>query len=1181
VVGTVKDSQGASIPGATVTIIENGTGRINSAVTDDQGSYTLLQLPPSTYTITFEANGFKTYSQKNLVLETGQTARIAVSLQVGSREDKVEVTAEAAPINMDNSKKGETIINRQVEDLPLNGRDFQDLAMLVPGVYPKPSDDDQGQGYSTSGTRTDATNFTLDGVNNRQDRTGGVGVNTSIESIQEFNVSTSSYTAEFGRQAGAQVSVVSKSGTNALHGSLFDYVRSDIVDAKNYQGGASALRRQQFGTALGGKIIKDRFFYFGSYEGSREALSETADISAPNADWLGRGASGTVGDFRNMLAPTSWDIVNPTATTPPAPAWSVCSPLASGYQQFGPHACQVGYNVGSGTNAFRLFSQNGGINNVIPASMLSPTALAILPYIPAANQPGTLEGYTADGLHYTNRDKYMAKLDYRLNNADSMYLRWARQNGNEYDPFPSSANYYPHMGGIATPLSDSIAFSNTTTISNSTVNELRLGWYYQHNSTVGENQNFDYAAMFGVPGVSQGSYWQGFPSIRIDGYAGMGDRQTYPYVYFFKNGQAADTLTMVRGKHTFKFGADIARNYYFEMGDNYMRGDFRFRGKNSSYGAGNAPDAWAFADFLMGLPDTAQRQVGNNPSNLTGWPMGFFAQDDWKFTPSLTLNLGVRYELYLPFTDSGNNMINFVPSLGQFVTPGTAGFPKGLVFTNWRNISPRVGFAWRVFNDNKTVLRGGGGIFYTQEGYNNIREQLAQNYVAGDPSKDWQIYGRSSSVPCESQMGIASPYCASQGAANWPSDLLARNVYGMDPHGRTPQVFQYNLTLEQELAPDLTWEVGYVGNISHFLGRRYDANQILNPFWVCTTSTDPSTGLPTASCKPATPANGGHYPLEAVPGMIKPSGSTAQAVIYQSQDANSNYGALQTSLRRRTKGGLTMLVSYTFSRMIDSASSTNTTTSGAQKYPQNSWDPGAERALSDLNRKHQFSIAMNYTLPIGRGHWLASNASGFMNGLVGGWQFNAKGSLLSGRPYTPQYNAADFTSERPNQVSDPMIAGIVMANPDPTCQVLQGTTVTQMQGTTQVTIVGRAPASLGGLGGMLFNPCAFAKPSMQADAAYEASNYSVTPTMPVYGSLGRNTLMGPGFFDVDMGIQKNFKVTRINDKARLQFRIETFNVLNHPNFQIPNFLLDQPNVAQYKTMAGGNRVFQFALKLLF
>ena len=1100
VVGTVNDAQGAAIPGATVTITETATGQTRSTVTDDHGSYTLLQLRPAVYEITFQAIGFRTYTQNNLVLETSQTARINVMLQVGTREDHVEVSADAPTISLDTSKKGETIINKQVEDLPLNGRDFTDLAQLVAGVYPRPADDDQGQGLSASGTRTDATNFTLDGVANRSDRNGSVGVNTSLDSIREFNVSTSSFPAEFGKFAGAQITVVSKSGTNQLHGSLFEYVRSNLIDAQNYWSGESALRRQQFGGTLGGKIIKDKVFFFGSYEGSREAKSETASVSAPNADWLGRGSSGIIGDFRNLLSLSAAE----------------CDRL---YGQSGGHACHVGYNTASGTSNFHEFP----VPNVIPADMISPIALAMLPYIPAANDPHSLEGYYADGLHDTNRNKFMAKLDFNLTSSNTFYVRWARQSGTEYDPFPSSRSYYPHMGSFGRQRYDSIAFGDTHIFNASTFNEFRFGWFNQHNGTRAQNQDKNYAEMFGISGVSSDPYFMGFPQIRIDGYPEMGDRYNYPFVYEIKNLQFADTITMVRGQHAFKFGVDTTRANYNEGGATYMRGDFRFRGRDSSYGAVTSPNPWSFADFLMGLPDATERETVTVPTDLTGWSIALFAQDDWKITPNLTLNIGLRWDAFLPFNEAENRLANFIPSLGQVVQSGDPNYPASMVFTQWKNIQPRFGFAYRPFKDNRTVIRGGAGLFYSQETWNVVRQQLAQN----PPFQNWELYGRDSASP--KTLSLANP---------WPISLQKQPpIYGMDPNGHTPQIYQFNFTVERELASDLTWEVGYVGSIGHFLGRRYDVNQGMDPYWNCSQSTNPSTGALEPTCKVTFTS----YPF---PDRVTATGS-AQSLTYQTQDANSNYHGLQTSLRRRSKGGLTMLVSYTFSKMIDTAANTNNSTSGSQKYPQNSWDPGAERALSDLNRKHQFTASINYQLPFGRGKWLLSDARGAANAIVGNWQVNMKTSVLSGRPFTPMFNSADFTSERPDRVGDPY------AN---------------------------IPAGLG------FNPAAFSRPSDLAEAAYQwnLTNPSNPVAMPaVYGDAGRNSLVGPTFFTIDMGLSKNFKLKKLYEGASMQFRAEAFNLLNHPNFQVPNYYLDQPNVGEYRTMATDQRVFQFALKVLF
>src|SRR5918993_1556591 len=306
-VGQVTDANGAVVPGATVTVTDQGTGRTQTVTTNDEGVYTIPQLQPGRYDLKIEAASFRPVVQKDLVLETDKTQRVNVQLEAGSVDETITVVADAPVVNTDTSDKGEVITNRQVQELPLNGRDATDLAQLVPGVYQRPAEDDQGQGLAVAGTRTDSTNFILDGANNRSDRNGNIGVNTSVDSIQEFKVSTSTYSAEFGRTAGGQINVVSKSGTNDFHGSVFDYLRNDAFDAANIFSGKKDLRRNQFGGTLGGPVPffnfgeggpafrpgRDRTFFFLSYEGTREDRSSAFIRSAPNEAWLR-------GDFRNV-----------------------------------------------------------------------------------------------------------------------------------------------------------------------------------------------------------------------------------------------------------------------------------------------------------------------------------------------------------------------------------------------------------------------------------------------------------------------------------------------------------------------------------------------------------------------------------------------------------------------------------------------------------------------------------------------------------------------------------------------------------------------------------------------------------------------------------------------------------------------------------------------------------------
>jgi hypothetical protein len=1069
-VGQVVDAAGASIVGAKVTITAQGTGRTATATTGSDGSYVIPQLPPGVYELRVEANGFKRAVTSGIELETGQTQRINFQLEPGAVSDTITVSTETPPINTDTSSKGEVIVQKQVQDLPLNGRDFTDLAFLVPGIYRRPSDDDQGNSFSAAGTRTDSASFTLDGTLNRADRNGGVGVNTSIESIREFSVSTSTYSAEYGRTAGAQVNVVSKSGTNQFHGSLFDYLRNDIFDARNFfqpAGEDKTLKRNQFGGSLGGPVTlpgklfgpagyegRDRTFFFFSYEGTRERRSSVSLQNAPNEAWLR-------GDFRNVRGPGPDGILGNSNDTNRV---MFIDPVTRQKREF-------------------------PTPNVIPESMFHPVSKQMLKFIPAANIAGSLDGYNASGTSSVNRNQYLLKIDQRLSPNNNLFARWARQTNEGFDPFPSARNFYPGFGRDAINRYDSVALSDTHSFSPVTINEIRLGFYEQRNQNLGENRAQDWNAVFGIPGLSVTPDLQGWPAIRIDGFSEFGDRPNDPFVYTMKNLQLFDVLTMVRGSHNLRVGADIIRSTYLEADVRNVRGDFRFRGRTAHPNPNTAlPGFYSFADFLLGIPDSTQRQIGAPPDDLNGWQYAFFVQDDWRVRPWLTLNLGLRYELQLPMKESRNLLANFIPEQGQVVTAGTPGYPEALLETDMNNIGPRIGFAVRPFNNDHTVIRGGGGIYFSLETFNVARQQLAVTF----PFLVREQYSRQQSNPL--LINFSNPF---------PEQI--RMVQGVStPVGAqlenpTPVFYQYNLTIEREVARDLALEIGYVGSQGRHLGLRYNINA------------NYPTGRLTAQ---GLVINARRY-------------SQFNDIAYQEQSANSSYNALQTSLRRRLRNGLTLLASYTFSRAIDNNSSTNNSTTGAQRNPQDIRNFAAERAVSDFHRQHQFSGSFNYELPLGRRRALLSNVKGLADALVGGWQLNGVVTLLSGRPFTPQYNAPDVTQQRPDLIGDPYTN-----IPD----------------------------------GLTFNPAAFTRPIPTAQ----------DPT--AFGNAGRNILIGPGFRSVDLSLLKNFQ---LREGLRLQFRAETFNAFNHPNFQIPVNFLDDSDVGRVRITANEGREWQFALKLIF
>ncbi len=1093
IVGRVSDQNGAAVPNATVTITEQSTNKKQTVTSNDSGNYVVPQLDPGSYSMTIESSSFKAAVKSDLVIETGQTARFDVVLEVGNVSEQVTIVSEAAVTNSETSSKGEVITERQVQDLPLNGRDFSSLALLAPGVYPRPADDDQGEGLAAAGTRTDASNFILDGIVNKSDRNGSVGVNTSIDSIREFKVETSTYTAEFGRSAGAQVNVVSKSGSNRFSGSLFDYLRNDAFDAKNFftaPDESKTLRRNQFGGSIGGPMPffnfgeggpaftkgKDQTFFFASYEGTRQKRSESALSTAPRASWL-------IGDFRDVLGAGN-DLTRGTADDV-ANSNQIRCLTSTGAKVVCPTP-----NVIPMTNTIVGATTVLGIN---------PSSLQILRRLPAANTitPQTPFGYAATVLGETNRNQTLVRIDHKVNSRNNASFRFSQQQGDGFDPFPSNRNFYPTFGRDTSQNYKNIAFSDNHIFTPQIINEFRFGIYSQYSQNLGENRDRDYLALLGIPGLPTASSpeVQGYPAIRIDGFSEFGDRPNDPFSYRLKNYQIYDAVNVITGNHSLKFGIDIIRSNYVEADVRNVRGDFRFRGRNTNTGTGTSSGFRSFADFLYGLPDATQRQIGAEPANLTGTQYAFFVQDDWRIANWLTFNLGVRYELQTPLYEATGRLGNFVPQFGTTILSGDPRLPKGMIETDTNNWGPRLGFAMRPFEDDKTVIRGGAGIYYSLETFNPIRQQLANTF----PFLQRESYSRSSSNAL--LLSFQNPFPNGLGGIQGLT-----TPFGLQVNYHTPEIYQYNLTLERELSKDLALEVGYVGSQGRFLGLRYNLNALY------------PTGAVTSSVV------GGVTVYTPVTTRRFPAFGDIQ---FQEQIANSHYNGIQTSLRRRARGGLTMLISYTYSKAIDTASSTNNSTTGTQKFPQDVRNLNAEKSLADFDRRQQLTASYNYDLPFGKGRRFLKGSSGVTNFLVGGWQINGIYTYLSGRPFTPQYSSADVAQQRPDIVGDPY------AN---------------------------IPA------GLAFNPAAFARPVAR-------------PSDPnFFGNAGRNILTGPSFNSMDMSLMKN---VRIKERLKVQFRWEVFNVLNKTNFQVPVFLLDNANAGTYSQTANENREMQFALKLIF
>ncbi len=1107
VTGNVTDSNGANVAGAEVLVTQNGTNREQTTTTNDDGIYIVPQLPPGDYTIKVSAANFKTAVSDIVNLTTDTTVRVNISLEAGSVSETVTVNAEPAVINTDSPEKGEVIVQKQVQDLPLNGRDFTDLAKLVPGIYQRPTDDDQGQGLAAAGTRTDSTNFILDGTTNRSDRNGSVGVNTSVDSIQEFKVSTSTYSAEFGRLAGAQISVISKSGTNRYSGTAFEFIRNNAFDAVNTFAPPDEdkiLRRNQFGGTIGGPLPflnfgeggpvfnsgKDRTFFFASFERTLEIRSASASSIAPNTNWA-NGNFSALREVRTTIPGTCvpGSAVNTSTTNPCNDDLNRVTCISRN------PTTGVGTRVECPVLNVIPLTVNPLFPNIVPAS---PISLQILNRLPRANTG--LTGYRFSTVGNVQRNLFSAKIDHKITDKNNIYFRFATDNPNRYTPTQPGRINYIGFGRDVAFRQYSYAVGDTQTFSSNIINEFRFGYLDQDNKTVNENSDTDYIGQLGIPGLPTGQLpeLQGYPAIRIDGFPDTGDSANTPFNYIFKNLQIYDALTIVAGNHNIKVGTDIVRPNYIENDIRNVRGDFRFRGRNTNPSNTATTGFYSFADFLYGLPDSTQRQIGATAADLSAWQYGFFVQDNWRVKPWLTLNLGVRYD-YTPFlSEKDNRLSNFIPELGISVCAGgeirdatglvcrdaaSLGLPDSLVKPDKNNLAPRFGFAFQPFNDGKTVIRGGAGIFYSTETINPARQQLANNY----PYLFRQQYSRNSANLL--LLSLNSPF-PDTGAAATLQGLTTPQ--GIPTDSRTPEIYQYNLTFERELTKDLAVEIGYVGSQGRFLGIRYNLNPVLPTGQV----TSQNLTLP----------NGSNFVLYTPTTGTRPFAATNPTlgdITYQIQGVNSNYNALQTSIRRRSRNGLTLLASYTFGKAMDQNSNTNNSTTGAQRNPQNTQDFRNEWALADYHRTHQFSGSFNYDLPFGRGQTFFGKSRGIAQTLLGGWQLNGIATILSGRPFTPIFSTVDTANGRPDLVGDPY-----QDIPE----------------------------------GLLFNPYAFARPR-------------VTPERPnLYGNAGRNILIGPDFKNFDVSL---FKSIRLTEKARVQLRWEVFNAFNRPNYQVPGFILPQ------------------------
>ena len=1054
--GTVYDPNKAAIPGASLKLINQATNETRSAISDSQGEYAISSLPTGSYRLEVAATGFETLVQQ-IVVNVNQELRVDAPMVVGSvTTDPYLITAGAGDLKKDSASIGAVIENRQVEGLPLDGRNFYELTLLVPGAAPAaPGSAGSVRGdfaFSVNGAREDSNNFLLDGVYNVDPKLNTFGVRPPVDAIREFEMLTSSYDAAFGRNPGAQVNVVLKSGGNDVHGSLFEFHRNAALDARNFFAPAGESKpkyiRNQFGGSIGGPIKRDRTFFFGDYEGTRSREGITRITNVPTL--LERQ-----GDFSQ-----SRDIFgNPVFVSNPF--------LPRDPVTFQLPPCNA-------TNQTGCFP-----GNRVPLAFQHPIGQAVAALYPAPNRNVPFQNFVSSPTQRDDNDSFDARLDHRLTSQTDLTFRYSFGNRKLFEPFTGPTfSLVPGFGDNVKRRSQNVMAALNHVFSPNFINETRVALSRVASSVIQEASVVN--SELGLPTISPNPRDAGLTFITVTGFSPLGDEGNNPQQSVTNVYQVLDTATYVKGSHLVKFGADLRFAQQNAFRDVESRGRMQF--SPFAQVSGNA-----LADLLLGFPLLTSVARVDNPQHLRTNSYNFFLNDSFRVRQRLTINAGLRYEYNSPPSDTEDRANVYDTISRSLVQVGTNGVPRGGFEPDRNNFAPRVGLAWTVGEDEATVLRAGYGVYFDQS-------PLAPGEALyfNSPYFDNNIFFSLPGLP----LTLSNPF---------PSFFpfpLPDSALAIQRDLRTAYMQHWNLNVQRQFGRNSVLEVGYVGSKGTKLLTARDINQ------------------PRPSVLPP-----------GLPFVPRPDPRFDDIDLLESR-ANSNYHSLQARFQQRLSRGLATLVSYTWSKSIDDASSFFTS-AGDPNFPQNSNDARAERGRSNFDVRHRLSASYSYDLPFGKGRAHLAD-DGWVSTLLSGWQTFGIVTLQTGRPFTVALlseidNSGTGRSilgfganDRPNVVGDPRIG-----NPSP---------------------------------GQWFNQSAFA-----------------FPAPGTFGNAGRNILEGPGYANVNASLVKN---TAISEQFNLQFRAEVFNLFNHPNFNLPDNFLGSPTFGQILS-ARDPRHIQFGVKLLF
>jgi hypothetical protein len=968
--GTVVDPSGAGVPNSTVTLTSTSTNVSRTEQTNEQGLYTFPSVPPGTYNVRVEHPGFKT-TTSNVEVQVQQSVRLDLTLQVGQVSESVEVSATAALLQAENATVGTVVETKSISELPLNGREYLNLVTLSPNVsnlappsgqaQSRQGADRANQAISAGGNRVVFDYYTLDGVVNTDPNFNTYIVLPSIDALQEFKVQTGVYPAEFGHEA-TQINVLTKSGGNAYHGSLFEFVRNNDFDALPYQftatkPGVSPFKWNDYGFEIDGPIVIPKLF------NGRNKLFFMA-----NDEWL-------------IQRQTQQSVYN------------VPTPL-----MFQGNFSQLG------TTIYDPTTKQPFQGNIIPASMINPTSLLLLKYYNSATLPGLTNNYVQNEGSPFNRDGFVVRMDF----VESAKSQWTGRYS--WGTEVQTNDTINLSGAKITTGYEQYLGSNTRILTPNIVNEARFGYsrFYNAITAIGAFST-NYVAQLNLPNLAAGPpvTW-GIPSVGLNNYSGFGDNSDGPYQNSNNTTQFIDNLSWNKGKHSFKFGFEYDRQNFNQFGNQYSRGQYSFQPNATRSATNTGGDS--FAEYLLG--DIYQATVAVAAANVLFHrnAEAAFIDDTWKITPKLTISLGLRYELTPPFTDAINNLFivyvphnDFAPQQPQsrwpyFVRQGNCSdaynapppiavrwtktpavcsnglLPNQLMDTRYTDFAPRVGIAYSP--DSKTVIRMGFGKFYAQDNSNSTFFDLARNLAV-----------RNSNIADTGAANVqySNAFPSTTGAT---VPVGAPYAYSVNTFHHTAYTLQYMLNIQRQLGASWAVEVGYLGSVSHHLAGFWNQNQ----------------GVPSPVGTAASHLPFGDYTfIQTVEDM-----------------GNAEYNSLAVKVNKRFSGGLSLITAYTYGVAIDDTSAIR-----IQGYdtlfPQNSDCIRCERGPSSFDTRHRLVLSPLYELPVGKGKLLNIN-NGFANAIIGGWQAGGIITVQSGVPLNLTNGGTDNSNtqtgyDRPNYVS--------------------------------------------------------------------------------------------------------------------------------------------------------------------